>query len=126
MTIDPLGNRTTSVYDAASRVTTMIDPHGHRTTMNYDALGRVLTTKDALSGITTVTYDAVGNRLTLSDPDNNITTWTYDDDNRVASETSAISANPQTYATTPSAGSPRPPTDSAAATTIPTTAPATN
>ena len=39
-TIDPLGNRTTYLYDAYGRQTEVIDPYGNRTTSIYDSKGR--------------------------------------------------------------------------------------
>jgi len=46
-TIDSLGNRTTSVYDAT------VDPLGNRTTLTCDAAGRVVRERNPLGSLTT-------------------------------------------------------------------------
>jgi YD repeat-containing protein len=41
---DPLGNITTTVFDAASRSIATVDPLGNRTSVGYDAANRPVTT----------------------------------------------------------------------------------
>ena len=55
---DPLGNVTTSAYDAARNVTARTDPLGHATRTVYDALNRPSQLTDAGGGIVTNPYDA--------------------------------------------------------------------
>jgi YD repeat-containing protein len=115
---NPLGNATTSTYDALGRVLTstnelgktttytyagqggvasITDPLGNKRTFTYDAAGRKLTAVSPRGNVTggtpadyttTFTYDAVGNRLSETDPLGNKRTFTYDARGRTLIEVS--------------------------------------
>src|SRR5262249_55721935 len=89
--IDPFGNRTTTAYDAASRMTGMTDQLGRVMTYAYDAANRVTgSTWKAVGGSTvnvqTFTYDANGNQLTAADYSSTYTNG-YDVLNRLTAQT---------------------------------------
>ena len=56
--IDPLFNRTTTVYDIAGRATVLIDALRRRSTTAYDKAGRAVAAIDAISNRSTTVYDA--------------------------------------------------------------------
>ena len=51
-TIDPVGNRITTVYDSIDRVQATIDALGNRTTLAYDGVGNLLARIDARGNAT--------------------------------------------------------------------------
>jgi YD repeat-containing protein len=63
--INPLGKRSTSVYDKARRLVAQVNALGFRTTLSYDAVGRQIQVKDPLSRITTSVFDSAGIRRTV-------------------------------------------------------------
>ena len=67
--IDPLGHRTTSLYDSLRRSLAAIDPLGNRTTLAYDAqVGRLPVHGRSVGHINTVVYDAAGRQVASIDP----------------------------------------------------------
>jgi RHS repeat-associated protein len=76
--IDALGNRSTTLYDAAGNVTGSIDARADRVTMLYDAANRRTASIDALGKRTTSAFDAAGNLTESIDPLNFRTTYGYD------------------------------------------------
>lgn len=101
--IDPLGHRTTTIYDAANnligtilpRVNADTDPPNddHRTSFTYDKLNRRTQTiegtefggtpaLEALRRITTFTYDRADNLESVKNPLGNVTSYVYDAVNR--------------------------------------------
>ncbi len=89
-TIDALGNRTTTAYDAAGNAVAVTDANNHTTTSVYDADNRQIATVDALGNRTTTTYDAAGNAVALTDANNHTTTTVYDGDNRQIATVDAL------------------------------------
>jgi RHS repeat-associated protein len=76
--MDPLGNRTSTTFDAASRTIASINPLGLRTSTNYDSVGRAIASIDPLGRRTTTTYDVAGRTITSIDPLGNRTSTTFD------------------------------------------------
>lgn len=94
--INPVGDKTTYVYDSLGRKTSEVDPNGnvtggnpaaHTTTYTYDANDRLLSVTDPLGHTTTYTYDGDGNQTSVTDGNNHTTTTAYNRLNRVASVT---------------------------------------
>jgi len=90
--VDPLSNRTTSLFDAAGHLTGSKDANGNLSQYLFDAAGRQTVVVDALSNRTTSFFDAAGNLTGLQDASNNhnLSTFAYDADNRVTSQTDAL------------------------------------
>ena len=65
---DPVGNKTTFVYDAANRLTQQTDPLGHSSTYSYDLANRLTSTTDRDGRRIDNTYDS-DNRLTVTGTD---------------------------------------------------------
>jgi RHS repeat-associated protein len=81
---------TTTTYDAAGNLATLVDPLGQTTTHDYDALNR-RTSIDYSSATTpdvTLTYDANGNRASMADGTGS-TSYAVDEADRLTSVTSA-------------------------------------
>jgi YD repeat-containing protein len=74
---DPLGNRSTSVYDTAGRVVASINPLGKRTTTVYNIASQTLATVDANSNRVSSVYDALGRRTVEINALGNRTTTVY-------------------------------------------------
>jgi RHS repeat-associated protein len=87
---DPLGNTTTTTYNALGRIITTTNAKGQATNFEYDALGRLTKVTDAKSGTVTYTYDANGNRLTQTDPNGKTTSYVYDALNRLTQKTEPL------------------------------------
>jgi YD repeat-containing protein len=89
---------TTYGYDAAGNLVQVTDPLGNITTTAYDALGRVTSVTQAdpddagaqTSPVTSYVYDANGNTLSITDPNGNVTTSSYDALNRQISRTDPL------------------------------------
>ncbi len=77
-TTDPLGNKSTVVFDINGNPVQVLDAAGHLTTRTFDAAGNTLTDTDPLGNTTTRTYDNRSNMLTMTDPLGHKTTFTYD------------------------------------------------
>ncbi len=105
---DPLGDKSTSVLNADSWMTSSVSPKGNVTgcgcasqytsTYAYNAFGQLTTQTDPLGHGTTRHYDADQNMDTFTDGDGNLTTYVYD----VANEQTQIKRadTPQTTLTT--------------------------
>ena len=82
--VDPLGNRTTSVFDAAGREINRIDPLGAKATFVYDAAGELDYSIDRLGRKRDFSYDVVGHETgeTWYEADgitiDNLLTFTFD------------------------------------------------
>lgn len=108
---EPNGNSTTSVYDAAERMTTRTNAAGDVTQMTYDPVGNVMTTTSPNGNVTTSTYDTldrvilktdsvgpvasysydpVGNRIAATDGNGNTTSYTYDALDRLIATTDPL------------------------------------
>lgn len=87
---DPLGHRTTYVYDASRRLQVTIDPLGDRTTLTYDSAGNTATFTDALGRVTSFTYDSMRRLLTRTDPTGGVASWTYNALGQVTSQTDPL------------------------------------
>ncbi|MBN9517375.1 hypothetical protein J0H58_02475, partial [bacterium] len=83
-TVDPRGNRTTTVYDAAGNAEAVVDALNRRTTAVYDALNRPVVTIDPLLHRSTAVYDAAGQLEVAIDAAGRRTTAVYDAAGRVA------------------------------------------
>ena len=96
---NPLGKRTTTVYDIAGRTLALVDPLSNRTTFGYDAASRQSASRtpwatsrlrstigqpahgirDAMNLRTTQVYDAASRMITAPvDANNHRTTFQYD------------------------------------------------
>jgi len=92
ISINPLGNRTTTVYDFASRPTNTINPLGFVTTSVYDNDGRRIAAIDSIGSTTTTVYEPAGNLTQVTNPQNKTTTTVYDPLNRPAQKQMASGA----------------------------------
>ena len=61
--VNPLGQRTTTVYDAAGQTVASIDPLLRRSSTVYDPAGRSVASVDPLGHRTTTIYDAAGESI---------------------------------------------------------------
>jgi RHS repeat-associated protein len=84
---DPLGNTTTTTYDADDRVQTVTQPvsdsENRQRTYSYDALGRLVQLSDTTSGspgtvLETHSYTPNGREQSFADANNSTTTYAYD------------------------------------------------
>ena len=75
---DPLGGKTSYLYDARLNRTSETDPNNNTTTYTYDANNNMTSKKDPLNQITSYTYNGYGQVLTTTDPEGNVTTYDYD------------------------------------------------
>lgn len=84
---DPLGNKTTWVYNNIGWLTSTVTPKGNvtgatpanfRSTVEYDTYGAPVKTTDAQNHETLIEYDADGNITKITEPDGDISrnTWT--------------------------------------------------
>jgi RHS repeat-associated protein len=94
---DPLGNTTTTGYDAVGNITSVTEPGAFKTTRTYDNNSRVTSITDPLGGVTRFDYDAVGNGVTVRDArsasasdDTYATRYAYDPTQRRASLTDPL------------------------------------
>jgi RHS repeat-associated protein len=88
--VDALGNRTTSVFDAAGNLTGVQDANSHLLQFLYDANNRLTVTVDGAGDRTTSLRDAAGNVTQVTDPLTHNTQFLYDALNR---QTVTIDAN---------------------------------
>jgi len=77
--IDANSHRSTTVYDAASRVTCRIDALGKRTTFTFDNAGQPATRTDPRGQVTTFTFDDAGQQTGIVYADATRVTFTFDD-----------------------------------------------
>ena len=83
--VDPLLNRTTFVYDPAGNQERVVDPLNHISTTLYDGFDRPYAQINPLGFRSTFSYDLAGNLHSQRNPLNQITTLIYDSRNsRVA------------------------------------------
>jgi YD repeat-containing protein len=79
LSIDPLGNATTNLYDAANRLTETIDPDHNPPSYNrYDPAGNVTASIDPLGNGTTTMYDGMDRVTAVIDPLGNVSSTGYD------------------------------------------------
>jgi RHS repeat-associated protein len=79
--VNPLLQRTTFGYDAASERISVCDANNKITTTVWDLDGRRVATVDANGNRTTQVFDAAGRRVAVVDPRGNRTTFAYNDAN---------------------------------------------
>jgi RHS repeat-associated protein len=77
-TIDELANRTTQVYDAASRRTRTVNALGKVNTTIYDAADRSIALVNPLGNRWSSTYDAASRIIRMTNPLGKISTSVYD------------------------------------------------
>jgi RHS repeat-associated protein len=77
-TVDPLSNRTISVYDNAGRAVASITPLGKRSTTVFDSAGRSTARVDPLGKRTTSVFDAAGQNIASVDPLSRRSTTVFD------------------------------------------------
>ena len=82
VTVDPLGHRSTSLYDSAGHLTGTQDRDGHLTQFLYDAAGRPTVVIDALNHRATQLYDGAGHLTGTQDRNGNLTQYLFDGLNR--------------------------------------------
>jgi RHS repeat-associated protein len=83
---DPLGNRTSFLYDAGGERTMAQDANGHVSTTAYDAAGRVAAQQDARGYLTSFAYDAADQRTAIVDANGSRTTSAYDNRGSILTE----------------------------------------
>jgi YD repeat-containing protein len=76
--VEPLGARTSRLYDALNRITQITQRDLGVTTFTYDKLDRLATVVDPRGLQTDYDYDGLGNLLHLSSPDTGVTRYDYD------------------------------------------------
>ena len=82
-----LSQATTTRYDPASLVTTVIDPSSNQVNYAYDKDNLRTKVTDAMGKVTSTQYDLAGRATLVTDPNTHSTTTGYDDANRVVSVT---------------------------------------
>ena len=88
--INPLGQKTKTAYDADGNTVRVKDPEGNTTSYTYDADNELTQTTQANGGTSSTTYDGDGNKLTTADPNGNTTTNSYNALNQLTSATNAL------------------------------------
>ncbi len=78
VTVDPLGNRATTLFDPAGNATGVYDAYGQLTKYLYDALNRLTVTVDPLGQRTTSLFDAAGHLTGGYDSHGQLTQYLYD------------------------------------------------
>ncbi|MFI5461267.1 MAG: RHS repeat-associated core domain-containing protein, partial [Isosphaerales bacterium] len=97
-TVDPLGNRSSIVYDAASRSIANVNPLGNINTAVYDAASRLIATVDPLGNRTSLGFDVASRRISVTDSLGNISSALYDADGRpLATVNASGSVTTQVY-----------------------------
>lgn len=86
---DALGNQTTYLYGAGSRLQTVVDAAGNQTSYVYDDFGRLIRVTDALSHSTTYQYDSMNHVTRIEYADSTSKTFEYDSVGRVTKTTEA-------------------------------------
>src|SRR5437763_180479 len=76
--INPLGNRSTSIFDAAGRGVASVNPLNKRTTTVFDAASEAIGRVDALGNRSTSVYDAAGRTVSSINALGNRSTTVYD------------------------------------------------
>ncbi|CAN7212380.1 DUF6531 domain-containing protein [Acidovorax sp. LjRoot129] len=76
--VDPMGRRTTYLYDQRGNLTQLINPLGHSTQLSYNHLDLVVSLKDALGHAWLREYDDQGNLIRVMDPLAQTTDYSYD------------------------------------------------
>ena len=112
--VDPLGNTTTTTYDAYGDLATSTDPLGHETKYGYNtvgwltsevspvgsAAGTATSCTPPAAGCTTYAHDAWGNVIVTTDPLGHTTKAVYDADGNKTSSTDG-DGNVTTYTFNP-------------------------
>ncbi len=75
---DPIGHKTSFVYDGRYRTTSVTDPRGNKTSFTYDPSDNNLTITDALNRVTSNTFDSMNRKVSSTDPKNQKTTFAFD------------------------------------------------
>jgi YD repeat-containing protein len=81
--VDPLGNRTSFVYDVANDRVSTQNPLGAISTQVYNGLQQMVASVDPLGNRTSFGYDVVGCPVSTTNPLNFTNTRIYDVDSRV-------------------------------------------
>jgi RHS repeat-associated protein len=89
--VDPLGNRRLYFYDRHRLLVGEQDPLGYRTSTVYDARDNVLSYTDARGNLSTFSYDQRGNPTGITDPLDHSTALVYDAQDNLTSLTDALS-----------------------------------
>ena len=76
--IDPLLNRTSTTYDAASRPIRTTNPLAFISTSVYDLDNRLVASVDPLLNRTSYAFDRASRQIRIQDANTNITTTVYD------------------------------------------------
>jgi RHS repeat-associated protein len=82
-TINALSNRTSQVFDQANRRIALIDANAHRTSFQFDAASQNTVQQDALLNRTSFQFDGAGRRTRRIDGRNLITTYLFDNLSRL-------------------------------------------
>jgi large repetitive protein len=85
-TILPLGQRSTTVYDAVGNVASTTDANSHTISYQYDALNRLTVEQFANGEKVSYTYTLTGQLATSIDA-GGVTKYSYDEDDRLLSRT---------------------------------------
>ncbi|HEY8084830.1 MAG TPA: hypothetical protein VIE69_04390, partial [Methylophilaceae bacterium] len=93
---DASGQTTTLTYDAAGQLTRMQGPTGSGEDIHYtyNANGDVTQSTDSRNNTVTYTYDTNGNQISQQDSAGNTITRTYDSANRLLTETTYATPDP--------------------------------
>lgn len=87
--VDPLGERSTRVFDANGNVDVSTDPDGHSTDFVYDAADQLVSVARADGSVETRTYRGDGLVERVVDAAGQATLYDYDAQGRLSSETDA-------------------------------------
>ncbi|MCA9192049.1 MAG: putative Ig domain-containing protein [Planctomycetales bacterium] len=88
--LDSAGNLVQFSYDPTQLINTFTDPLGNKTTEIYDERGNTLQHIDALGAVTLRTFDFESNLLTETDPLGRTTSFTYNNRGDVLTKTDAL------------------------------------
>jgi YD repeat-containing protein len=86
VTIDPRGNRTTTLFDAVGNVTQIKDADNNVSTFAYDNLNRKTSQTDALGHSASFAYNAVGLLTSSTDRDGRQRAFQYDAANQLTTQ----------------------------------------
>ena len=81
--------------DPLGRVVQTVNPLGHKSTAVYDKLHRVTGSTDGAGNTVGMSYDAVGNLVSFTDARNTVTSFVYDAKNRLTTRTDASVPTPR-------------------------------
>jgi RHS repeat-associated protein len=88
--IDPLGNRLSMSYDNVGQRTAVIDPKANRTSAVYDPAGRITAVITAITNRTSAVYDAATRLTALVDARGNRYSFGYDKASRQVTQTDPL------------------------------------